>query len=215
MIGRLRDERGFTLVELSMAMVMGSLISAAMVGVFFSLSQNAADSERTAELQQSVRSLVAEIVVEIRQAERASPNGEPIEHLDAGRLVFYTDRADFPGPERIVYERKDCANGFCELWVSRFAAIADSGPDWDFATTPFEESFLLGLVRDDAAMFQGVEWAGDPKTETFVASCDGDTGPDCTFPLVYFRVRANPPNTSAGAGTVFEVVEQVRLRNAS
>ncbi len=216
MIGRLRrDDRGFTLVELSLAMLMGALISGVMVGVIFSLSQNAADSGRTAELQSTVRSLVAEIVVEIRQARPATANGDAIESLDADTLVFYTDRAEFDGPERVVYERKDCSGGFCELWVSRYAATAGSDPNWTFGDTPFEESFLLGLVRNDTPLFRGVEWAGTPKTETFVSSCDGTPGQPCDFPLVYMQVRANPANTSTGADQVFEVVEEVRIRSAS
>jgi prepilin-type N-terminal cleavage/methylation domain-containing protein len=210
-----RDEGGFTLVELSLAMILGAIISGAMVGVFFSLSQNAADSARTAELQQTVRSMVAEIVIEIRQAQKATPNGDPIESLDADRFVFYTDRAEIDGPERVVYERTDCSGGFCELWVRRYPAVAGTEPDWEFGTTPFEQSFLLGLVRDDAPMFRGVEWSGDPKVETYLASCTGQPGSQCDFPMVSLRVRANPANTSAGADAVFEVVEQVRLRNAS
>jgi len=211
----LREDRGFTLVELSLTMVVAAIVTGAMVGVFYSLSQNAADSERTAELQQSVRSMVAEVVIEIRQATRVDANGDPIESLTADRFVFYTDRAEIDGPERVVYERTDCSGGFCELWVRRYAAVAGSGPEWQFSTEPFEESFLLGLVRNDAAMFRGVEWTGDPKTQTFVLSCDADSGPACDFPLVSLVVRANPANTSVGANAVFEVVEEVRLRNVS
>jgi hypothetical protein len=215
-IERLRsDDRGFTLVELSLSMLMGALISGVMVSVVFSLSQNAADSGRTAELQSTVRSLVAEIVIEIRQARAVTANGDAVDYLDEDRLVFYTDRAEFDGPERVVYERKDCASGFCELWVSRYAADPSSAPEWTFESTPFENSFLLGLVRDDTPMFRGVEWSGSPKAETFVASCNGTPGKPCDFPMVYLVVRANPFNTSTGADQVFEVVEQVRIRSAS
>ena len=208
----LRDEGGFTLIEMSVGLILSSMIVASVVGVFYAFSQNASDSTKQAELQRTLRSVASEIVLDLRQAEAVRGNGDAVETMADGHLVLYTDRAETPGPERVRYERIACDDGNCELWVRRYAAVTGSGPDWDFAVTPFQERFLVGMVRGDAAVFTGYEWTGDPKVKTALSACGGGGQPDCDMPLVQVRLRAMPINP--GPSTLpFEVLEEVRLRN--
>ena len=214
LLRRLRSDDGLTLVELSVAMILGAMVSASLVTVFFAFAQNTGDHNRTAELQASVRGVVSTAVVDLRQGTTVSLNGHAVESMDEDQIIFYTDRHDTEGPERVVYERIDCVEGQCELWVRRFAAEAGTGPLWSFETTPFEESFLVGGVLADQALFGGLEWTGEPKTKTAVASCNGSS-PECDFPIVSITLRVVPPGTTtSGASGAFELHEEVRIRNA-
>lgn len=206
-------DRGFTLTELSVSMMVSALVLASMASVVYAFSKAAHDSGRNADLQREVRATVAEMVVELRQAEAVRANGSPIESLGSGRIAFYTDREETEGPERVVYERRDCVDGVCELWVSRYPAVAGSGPSWEFAAIPMEDSILIHRLMEAPALFRGLEWAGDPLARSYVASCDESSGPSCDFPLVAIVVQARPVGTTDAGDTLFEVVEEVRLRN--
>ncbi|MBU1650552.1 MAG: prepilin-type N-terminal cleavage/methylation domain-containing protein [Proteobacteria bacterium] len=208
----LRRQGGYTLMELSLAMALSSIIFASLVSVIYSFSQEAGDSGQAALLQQTSRELVADLVVELRQAEKVTANGHPIEELTADKLVFYTDRLESEGPERVVYERKACSGGLCELWVTRYPAVAGTGPWWTFSTTPVENVMALGRVSDTGPLFAGADWVGEPPVKTPVTSCSS-SGTACDFPLVVITFRANPTNTSSGADRSYEIQEEVRLRN--
>lgn len=217
MIGAVRrriagDQGGFTVVELALSLLVSALIFGSLVSVIYSFSQSAGDSGRRADLQQRGRELVADMVVELRQAEAVTANGFPIESISDSRLVFYSDRLDTEGPERVVYERKGCSGGLCELWITRYAAEPGTGPEWQFQTTPMEDGAVIERVQEDQPLFSGIEWLGDPPSKVYTSSCGG-AGPECDFPLVAITFRANPVGTSAGADDTFEIEEEVRLRN--
>ncbi|MBU1226621.1 MAG: prepilin-type N-terminal cleavage/methylation domain-containing protein [Actinobacteria bacterium] len=216
MLGRwrraLHRQDGYTLMELSLAMALSSIIFASLVSVIYSFSQQAGDSGQAAMLQQTSRELVADLVVELRQAEKVTANGYPIEELTAGKLVAYTDRLESEGPERVVYERKSCIDDMCELWVTRYPAVPGTGPWWTFSTTPVENMMALERVSSVHPLFAGSDWVGDPPVRTYIASCS-PSGTACDFPLVVITFRASPTNTSAGADRAYEIEEEVRLRN--
>jgi len=205
-------EGGYTLVELSMSMILSSMIFASLVTVIYSFTQQASDSTRTTNLQQMSRELVADIVVELRQAVKVEANGHPIESLAPGKLVFYSDRLESEGPERMVYERRDCADGTCELWVSRYPAVAGTGPWWTFSDVPVESGMVMHRLPDDEPLFEGIDWIGDPPSRTHIYSCT-PSGTECDFPLVSITFRSRPVGTSTGGDFVMEVQEEVRLRN--
>lgn len=209
----LRDDRGFTLVEMTVTLILTALIASSLFAVFLSFSQNTGNTRRQADLQRETRLIMADLVIGLRQAEPVHPNGYPVESLTASRIVYYSDQHEFEGPDRIVLERTDCQGGYCELWITRYAAVPGSGPHWQFEATPFEHSFIIGQVREDVDVFRGVEWAGEPPEKSYQASCS-PSGPPCDFPLVSIVIRAEPPAVSEGARTVFELIEEVRLRNA-
>lgn len=210
---KFRDDSGFTLVEMSVALILSAMVVGTFVSVFFAFSQNAGDATGKAEHQEQARQVMARLVVDLRQAVAAEPNGWPIESLAADRLVFYTMTRDGDSPIRIVYERADCEAGECELVVSRFAATEFTDGTYTFASTPFEVSPLLGGVLADEPLFGGIDWVGDPKSKAPIAECGG-SGPDCSFPLVSITLRSLPFATSEGGRTTLEIREEVRMRNA-
>jgi Tfp pilus assembly protein PilW len=215
MIRRLRDDdRGLSLMELNMAMFISSLVMAALVTVFMSFSQNTSDSGHQAELQQAARSVVATMATELREATVASVNGDPIQSLDAAHITFYTASVDSTGLKKITYERINCSAGRCELWVTRYASIAGTGPEWQFQATPQNRTMLMSRVLDDEATFSGVLWTGTPRTKTLVGSCTGATGSRCSFRTISVQLRVEPTGTSRGATRPFELVEEASIRNA-
>lgn len=203
-------DAGFSLVEVSVAMILSAMVAASLAGVMYSLSQNASDAGRNADLQRTGRLVMAELMMDLRQAESITANGDPIESLTADRIVFYSDRAEAEGPERIIYERTSCVSGLCRLRVTRYQAVAGSGPEWAFVTTAFEDQFVMERVRNDQALFRGAAWTGTPVAKTYVSACAGT----CSFPLVAIRLRGVPEGTSAGAAQTFEITEEVGMRNA-
>ncbi len=212
MLGR-RSEQGFTMVELSVALMLTVLILSALFGVFYAFSQNAADQSRQAALQRDSREVMGELVTWLRQSVGAAPGEHPVESLTADRVVFYSDVDEREGPERVVVERTDCSGGYCQLTAAKYAAVADSGPAWEFAADPFAEEFLLARVHDDVPLFRGVTWVGDPKAKSYVSACGGGQ-PRCRAPIVAITLRAEPTGTSEGGRLTFEIREEVTLRNA-
>ncbi len=210
LLRRLPRQAGFSLVELSVAMILSAMAAASMAGVMYSISQNASDAGRNADVQRTGRLVLADLLMDLRQAESVTANGNAIESLTADRIVFYSDRAEAEGPERIVYERTSCVSGLCRLRVTRYQAVAGSGPEWTFQTTAFEDQFVMERVRNDQALFRGAAWTGSPLAKTYISACAGD----CSFPLVAIRLRALPLGASPVAPQTLEITDEVGLRNA-
>lgn len=198
------------MIEITVTLVLSAIVAASLAGVVYSLGQNAGDAGRNADVQRTARLVMAEIVIDLRQAQAVTENGDPIASLNADRVVFYTDRDQSEGPERVIYERTSCAAGLCELRVTRYAAVAGTGPDWVFESLPYEEQVMMERVLGDQPLFRGAAWVGSPPAKTFVSTCSGT----CTFPLVVIRLGALPEVTSAGATRTLEILEEVELRNA-
>jgi len=213
LLRRLREDSGFSLIELSTAMILSGLIAASLIAVFAAMSRNSGDLTAKASTQFDARSVIGEQVVQIRQAIKADRNGDPVESLTADRLVFYTQNYETGEIERIVYERKECAEGECELWVERYAFDSTDGITTTFESTPFETSFLMGNVMNDQPLFVGLEYAGDPLVEVQTSACDGGSV-ECDFPVIGITLRARPDPTTVGASTPVELREEVRIRSA-
>lgn len=192
-------------------MILSSLIAASLISVFNSFSQNTSDLSAKSNVQAASRAVIAEQVVELRQAIKADLNGEPIEALSADRLAFYTQNYENGEIERVVYERKECSEGECELWVYKYAFDETDGITTTFEMAPYESSFLMGSVMSDQPLFVGIEYLGDPLVRTETTSCGSGTA--CDFPVVAIRLRARPSPVSGGASTPVELHEEVRIRS--
>jgi len=188
---RLRRDDGFSVIELSVAMILSSLIAASLMTVFYSFSQNSGDLTAKSNVQADARAVISEQVVEIRQAIRADLNGDAVESLSAGKLAFYTQNYVSAEIERVVYERKDCVGDECELWVYKYALESFDGIVSTFEATPYESSFLMGHILLDQPMFVGIVLEGDPLAVVETSACDGGSVP-CDFPVVSITLRARP-----------------------
>ncbi|MBM3696393.1 MAG: hypothetical protein FJW79_10755 [Actinobacteria bacterium] len=205
---RLRTESGFTVIELGVAGLISSLVLSAVVLIVGSVGRGADDARRRAELQIQAREAVTQLAAELRSAVPPQPGSTAIESLSADSLVFYSDRYEFPGPERMVYERTSCDAGYCSLRVRRYAADPSSEPNWTHQTTPFADAVLLGRVAADDSLFSGRVWVGGERTS--VPSCGGSVR--CDFTIVAVDLRAAPPGVDTIAGP-FGLFLEVNLRN--
>ena len=210
---RLHGDSGFSLVEVSVAMVLSSMIAGSLVAVFYGLSQNTGDLSGRSEVQADSRSVIASQVVEIRQAIPADLNGEAIEALDPSRLAFYTQNYVSEEIERVVYERKECIEGECELWVYKYALDQMVDGNATFEAMPYASNFLMGKVLSDQPLFVGIEISGDPLVKSEISTCDGGAT-KCNFSVVGITLRARPYPTTGGALTPIELHEEVRVRSA-
>jgi len=204
-------DHGFTVIELSVAGLLSALVLSAVVLVFNSVGQGATDASRRGDLQIKAREVVTDLAAELRSAAPPRQSTAAIESLSADTLAFYSDRYDSAGPERFLYERISCTGGYCQLRVRRYAAVATSGPNWTFQTTPFNDVILLDRIVAGGALFSGRDWTGSPPQKTTISSCGGATV--CTFSMVAIDLQATPPKVSTIDG-VFGVLMEVTLRNA-
>jgi type II secretory pathway pseudopilin PulG len=203
-----RGDGGFTLIELGMAAMLSSLVLGAVVAIFTSVSQGATDARRRADLQVEVRDVVTEMAAELRSAVAPGASAAAVQSMDANTLAFYTDRYPSAGPERILYERTSCSGDYCALRVRRYAAVAGTGPNWTFQTTPFNDMILLSRVAAADRLFTGLVWSGG--TRTAVSSCGGGTR--CTFPILAIDLQAAPAMVTTIDGP-FGVYMEVSFRN--
>ena len=210
---RLGEDSGFSLIEVSVSMVLSSMIAGSLVVVFYGLAQNTGDLSGRGEVQADSRAVIASQVVEIRQAIRADINGEAIEALDPGRLAFYTQNYVSEEIERVVYERKECVEGECELWVYKYALDEITDGIATFEATPYASNFLMGKVLSDQPLFVGIDLSGDPLVKSEISTCDGGAT-KCNFTVVGITLRARPYPTTGGALTPIELHEEVRIRSA-
>ena len=204
-------EGGFTLVELSVAAFLSTLVLSAVVLIFNSVSRGASDAASRGDLQMQAREVITEIAAELRSAEAPRLSATAVESLSSSVLIFHTDRYPAAGPERIVYERTSCVGGYCQLRVRRYAANPASGPNWTYQTVPFNDVVLLDRVSAGNTLFSGRVWSGTPSRLTTVASCGGAT--KCLFPIVAIDLQAAAPAGNSLAGP-FGVFVEVNLRNA-
>jgi len=214
--------RGFSSIELSMTVAILGMVIGAFYGAYNGFLRDVAFAESLGDLERETRPVVNGLVIELRQATPPSSaaNGQGVEFLDPGKIVFYADRRSVAGPEQITYERTNCAAGLCDLVMSiRFAEVGSAYPNYtyDIVNAPDFTVTALRRVPDTTTIFQGIQLAG--STEVVIDNCDrldvlGNGATACQFDKVLLTVEVAP----AGAGVRprnYLVSESVQLRNAS
>ncbi|MCP3934236.1 MAG: hypothetical protein GY708_02565 [Actinomycetia bacterium] len=222
----MRDRRagsGFSTLELSMTVAIMSMVLAAFYGAYNGFLRDVAFAEQLAEVERRSRPAINEMLIELRQATppNGAANGQPIEVLTEDRITFYSDRASADGPERITYEKVNCADGLCELQKSIIFATAGSEyPNWvhDIAGGPDVTLTVLPRIPADVVLFVGKQINGGTVVD--VAFCDrfdelGLGVVSCPLDNVLVEIEVVP--RAADTSIVprnYEVIEEVQLRNA-
>ena len=211
----MKDERGMTLIEVTVAGALSTIIAAAMITMFISLNGNVALQESRADATTEAGTAVSELVVELRQAVDLDGDGFVVVSLDGDwgslDLQFAADRyAGDPGPEWYRYRLDNCNDGLCDLVRDRTVADTGSGPNWTFSGDPMSNVVAQSVVVDGAdPLFEGVSLR--TGSEEIVDFC-GDAFHACDFLMVRIRLRVEPDRLDTGVEPV-EVLEDVRLRN--
>jgi type II secretory pathway component PulJ len=88
-MSRLREQRGTSLVELLTAIVMGLVVLGAGVTAFASYLSQSATVDRRNDAQDSARSAIDQLVIQLRSATSSGLGGnKPVESVSASDLVF-------------------------------------------------------------------------------------------------------------------------------
>lgn len=206
------DEDGISLAEVMVAGAMASILATAFLLVFSSFSRNVSLEEARASALSTVQQAMTELTSELRQAVPLASDAPIIEVLDAdwatAELIFYSDRADAPGPERYRYYVANCSATHCDLM--RDLTVADSAAaPWTFTGAPNTELIVANLLIDGEQLFSGAEWSSGAEVTT--TDCN-PTSP-CRFSLVEITMRVDPDPNQA-AEEPLRVRQEVRLRNA-
>ena len=204
------DESGFSLVEFGVSMILGAVVAAITVGMVAAVGRSVKDQSSRATNQQTVRTVIADMTRDLRQAIPVGGSTAVID-LSVDRLTFTTLAEDGETPEKVVIERTNCSEGVCDLRVRRYAATSGDG-GWDFATRPFRDENVVTGVDATGSVFTGVRWSGSPAQRSEVASCAPGSS-RCDFSIVGIVVRATPDSTSS-TERAFEIREEVRIRSA-
>jgi Tfp pilus assembly protein PilW len=93
-MSRLREQRGSSLVELLTAVVMGLVVLGAGVTAFASYLTQSTTVDRRNDAQDSARSAIDQLVIQLRSAASSGPGGnKPVESVSASDLVFLAPSA--------------------------------------------------------------------------------------------------------------------------
>ncbi|VAW03203.1 hypothetical protein MNBD_ACTINO02-3083 [hydrothermal vent metagenome] len=212
---RLRsDDQGMTLPEVTVATMITLMVSAAFFTVFMAFNRNVQLADQRASTLRDIRPVIAQMLLELRQATDIDGDGAIIEKLDSSwsslDLIFYSDRRpDIEGPERYRYYLTNCANNVCDFVHEVLPADTGSGPDWTYDNnTPAERTLISNVVASGGALLIGVSW--NTGSEILTTSCGGATR--CDFDVVRIDLRIDP-DPETGTLAALQIREDVRLRN--
>jgi type II secretory pathway pseudopilin PulG len=212
-----RGEIGMTAIELVVATSVLGLALAAFYTSFYGFFRDVGVQDQLTTAARSTRPVMRSLVIELRQAVTATDdtNDPVVTEMAWDRITFHSDRDTRTpnlGPEKYSYQLINCSNNACQLRQQVTAPDSGSGPNYTYTGTPVTEIVLTNVVASASSsggqpgpLFS----ARTPPTGT-TSSCSSTT---CDFPIVVIDLRMDP-NLTQQAPRMFELHEEVRLRNA-
>lgn len=211
MLSRLRDERGFSLVELVVAVGVFGMFLASAYAIIFGFMKDVDHTGRLAETIRETRPVMRSLVIELRQAvpPSAANGSRPVSLLAWDQVTFFSDRFPIDGdPERYAYSLTSCVATRCRLDVAVTQPDAATAPEYTYTGTPLARTVLTDVQASAAApLFEGRTSAG-----VKVPSCS--TSATCSFPLVVVDLQ-RLSGAGNGPWKPLQILEQVRFRNAA
>lgn len=238
-----RDERGITLVELVITMAVVATVGVIVTGTAVVLFNNADFQLDLESVEQDTRPVLREMIIALREADE--PNDlasvHPVTDLDWDTVTFFSDvppancdpNAD-PGPDMVVCTEDDISpriipdlvtyqlinlqvvNGD-QVWDLQQTVVPPDDPaaaTLTYTGAGTSEVILRNVLADDGTgawgpLFAGIDWTGGVRT--VLNSCAGAA---CDFNLVQIQLQVDPDLVEDNP-RVFEIFEEVRLRNAN
>ncbi len=226
--GHMRDERGYTLIEMIAATAAGLLVAAAAMALLaasYHMLSNGADrvdanqQGRTALLQIEQllnSSCVAGVGVSPVVGGSSAGSGAP--PSGANSITFYASQSDLPTAEPNEYVVSLSSGGALQL--ATYQWVSGSNPDWVFSTTasPATPQTLVTHAANTpgtSAIFSYYQYAASGQLNTTADSLVGGYLPSSSASSVaavtiQFEALATDNNTSIGNGVDFS--DQVVLR---
>jgi hypothetical protein len=240
---RLAADEGITVPELMIATLIIGLVMATVGGLMSGLLRDWHIQEALASVEEETRPVVREMLVQVRQSVQSQTGSanHPVSEMAWNKLVVYADRLGDTddAPERHVYELVDCSaganGGLCALQLT---VTAPDNPgdaaNWTYTGAPLRVDRLLENVlaepptdddggdptwlesEVDDSLFYMVRWdpvpGGDP-VRTILGACVDGGAQACDGNLVVISLQVDP-STVKEFPAIFELYEEVRLRNA-
>ncbi|WP_217913432.1 PilW family protein [Miltoncostaea marina] len=204
--GRLRDQGGFSLTELLVAMILASIFATGLFAFFFSGVDATRTHESQARAQADGRTALARLVREARQA--ISPDDgltSPVVLLSPTELVMYVDpsralTATTPRPHKV---RWAVVSG---RLVRESAAPVGASAPFTYNAYTGRQTMLAPVQNGATPVFAAATGAGDPLPATPSAAQLREVG--------RIAVRLVVGQRSGGTTSTLELSTDVALRNA-
>ncbi len=189
------EDRGFTLIEMVVAMAIIGLVLAALAAIFSSMVRGSHAIIDGSALQTEARAAVDNLVTDVRQAYTADPSTPPIISMSANQLSFYTPDRQQPFHLLKVAYRLSGGN----LQRAFETSTNTGGPPWKW---PIPDTLgpwatVVGTITN---------------TNLFAfQQADGSTAPDTSHvSRVLITISVAQPAQSGGATTTFQSSATIR-----
>jgi type II secretory pathway pseudopilin PulG len=216
------DERGFTVVELMVGMMVGLLVLSAILGLVQVTSKNQARVATRVAANQRARPVMTRIIDQLHSA-CVSPGVAPVQPGSSDNTLIFISKSGSevsPTPERHVVAMVE---GDLKEFV--YPAVGGAAPDWTFSSTPSSVRSLLsgisaGLEGDPAQsvpVFRYYAYVGGQVSTTPQATpLSGFSAARTVQVTVSFATppTTNPTNDELAAITLSDSVT-LRLEPAS
>lgn len=203
---RLRDQGGFSLTELLVAMILASIFATALFAFFFSGVDATRTHESQSRAQADSRTALARVAREVRQA--ISPDDgvtAPVALLSPTELVIYADpsrapSATTPRPYKVRYA---AVSG---RLIRESAAPVGAAPPFTYNSYTGREVLLDGLQNGTEPLFRATSGEGAALPATPTAAQLRTVG--------RISVRLLAGQRAGASTTKLELTTDVALRNA-
>ena len=210
MLTLLRTDRGMTIIESSVAVIILGVLLGAIYSIVIRVNRDAGDQVAIANTESTLREAAHGIDVELRQATADTDNGSPIQYLAWDEIQFLSYLNGGSDLHLFRYRLQGtCATG-CDLEKALFAPIPSSDPPAYQSSPLFTEVQVSGILASTAdPVFVGQEWVSGSLSP--ISNCDESSSPDCDFNLVEINLRADP--NALGTDVEVVITEPVMVRN--
>jgi prepilin-type N-terminal cleavage/methylation domain-containing protein len=156
-VGRLRDQRGFTLVELLLVASLFGITMGMFAVTFGTVVNRSSEVSDQNILQTEVRSSLDSMVEDFRSAAPPDESTQAIVSYSQNAIEFYApDRLAPNRMRRLSYylQGSDCGTEPCTLMRQSTMSTNSNGPPWDWPTTPGPEEIVVQEVTAPAIAAQ-------------------------------------------------------------
>lgn len=149
----IRDQRGFTLVEMLVSISAGTILMLALFGVLdISTTQSARSIDRV-ESGQRGRTAMEQLVQELHSSCVATSVAPVLASSDGSTLKFISQFGSAPvltPNEHVVTVQPDGSKPYNDLVDNVYTATGGTAPNWTFASTPSQTKTLAENVTQAA-----------------------------------------------------------------